>query len=126
MESERMRGAGLSLIESLEPSNSFATLDDDSTGLPSFELLDPKELLLDLPELLPAELLEAADFAELLDVADFAELLDVAFFAELLDVFFAELLDIAFFTELLDFSLSGTFKINFQIDFFPLSETTTT
>ena len=118
MESERMRGAGLSLTESLEPSDSLATLDDDSTGLPSFELLDPKELLLDLPELLPAELLEAADFAELLDVADFAELLDVAFFAELLDV--------AFFTELLDFSLSGTFKINFQIDFFPLSETTTT
>ena len=117
MESERMRGAGLSLTESLEPSDSFATLDDDSTGLPSFELLDPKELLLDLPELLPAELLEAADFAELLDVA---------FFAELLDVFFAELLDVAFFTELLDFSLSGTFKINFQMDFFPLSETTTT
>ena len=116
-----MRGAGLSLTESLEPSDSLATLDDDSTGLPSFELLDPKELLLDLPELLPAELLEAADFAELLDVADFAELLE-AFLAELLEA----LLDVAFFTELLDFSLSGTFKINFQMDFFPLSETTTT
>ena len=83
------------------------------------ESLDAAEL--DEARTAVEQLEETADFAELQDAAELFE--DAADFAELEDL--AVLLDFGA-EELLFGFTSGILKFNCQIDFLPLSETTTT